>query len=156
MNVELFPAVVAGLAGGVVMVLMQAAATAAARRQFDLLGMWATVLAIESMPVVGLAVHLAVSAAVAVLYAIGFRIAGAADYGWAWGLTGAVIHWVIAGSFLNVVPDRGQRLASPGSFAARLGAPAAVGFFLVHLAFGFVVGVVYFALHPDGGLASAF
>jgi hypothetical protein len=154
-NVELFPAVVAGLAGGVVMVLMQVAATATAR-QFDLLGMWATLLAIETMPVVGLAVHLAVSAAVAVLYAIGFRIAGAADYGWAWGLTGAVIHWIIAGSFLNAVPDSGQRLASPGSFAARLGAPAAVGFFLVHLAFGLVVGVVYFALHPDGGLASAF
>ena len=146
----------AGLAGGVVMVVLQVAATAAARRQFDVLGMWATLLAVEEMPAVGLVVHLAVSAAIAVLYAIGFRIAGAADYGWGWGLTGAIVHWVVAGSFLGVVPESRRRLASPGPFAARLGAPAAVGFFLVHLAFGLVVGVTYFALHSEGGLRSAF
>ena len=156
MNVELFPAVVAGVIGGAVMVVLQVAATAAARRQFDLLGMWATLLAMEAVPAVGLVVHLAVSGAIAVLYAIGFSIAGAADYGWAWGLTGAILHWLVAGSFLNGVPESERRLASPGPFAARLGAPAAVGFFVVHLAFGLVVGVTYFALHSDGGLASAF
>ena len=155
MNVELVPAVAAGLLGGIVMVLVQVAATAAARRQFDLLGMWVTLLAVENVPAVGLIVHLAVSVSVAVLYAIGFRIADASEAGWAWGLTGGVIHWIVAGSFLNVVPESERRRASPGPFAARFGPPAAIGFLAIHLVFGLVVGVTYFFLHSGGGLNSA-
>ena len=136
------------------MLLLQAAASAAGRRQFDLLGMWATLLGVGNSPVIGLAVHLAVSAAIAVLYALGFAIAEAADFGWAWGLTGGVIHWIIAGSFVGQIPtDDVNR--SPGPFATRLGGVQGVGFLLAHLAFGLVVGVTYFALRTGGGWNTA-
>lgn len=154
MNVELVPALLAGVLGGVVMLLLQFGVSATGRRQFDLLGMWTSVLALGGFPVIGLVIHLAVSAAVAVLYALGFGIAGASDYGWGWGLTGAVIHWIIAGSFVGGIPDDDER-RSPGPFATRLGPQIAVGFLLSHLAFGVVVGVTYFALHPAGGLEAA-
>ena len=154
MKVELVPALAAGALGGAVMVLLQAAASASGRRQFDLGGMWATLVGLRNAPAVGLVIHLGVSAAIAVLYALGFAMAGASDAGWAWGLTGAVIHWIIAGSFVGQIPtDDASR--SPGPFATRLGAGQAVGFLLAHLAFGLVVGIGYFALHSGGGWNSA-
>jgi hypothetical protein len=154
MNVDLVSALAAGLLGGVLMLLLQIGVSTAGRRQFDLLGMWTSLLAVHGVRVIGVIVHLAVSVAVAVLYALGFAMAGASDYGWAWGLTGAIIHWIIAGSFLGGIPDNDDR-RSPGPFATRLGPEIAVGFFIAHLAFGVVVGMTYFALHPAGGFESA-
>jgi hypothetical protein len=136
------------------MLLLQAAVSAAGRRQFDLLGMWTSLLALRGFPVIGLILHLGVSAAIALLYALGFSIAGASDFGWAWGLAGAVIHWIIAGSFVGGIPDDDAR-RSPGPFATHLGPEIAVGFLLAHLAFGVVVGVTYFALHSAAGIESA-
>lgn len=154
MDVQLVPALAAGLIGGLVMLLLQAGASATGRRQFDLLGMWASLLGLRELRFLGLVIHLAVSAAVSVLYVLGFRIAGASDYGWAWGLTGGVIHWIIAGSFIGAIPAHDERI-SPGPFGTGLGSQTAAGFLLAHLAYGLVVGVAYFALHPAGGLNSA-
>ena len=154
MNVDLGAALAAGALGGAVMFLLQIAASAAGRRQFDLGGMWATLVGLGHVPAIGLIIHLGVSAAIAVLYALGFALAGASDTGWAWGLTGSVIHWIIAGSFIGQIPtDDVSR--SPGPFTTRLGAGQAVGFLLAHLAFGLVVGIAYFALHAAGGWGSA-
>jgi hypothetical protein len=119
--------------------------------------MWARFLGLDGVRVAGLLVHLAVSVAVAAVYALAFRLAGASDAGWAWGLTGSIIHWVVAGTFLGGAPGDGdERISGPGPFAMRLGAPAAVGFLIGHLAFGLLVGITYFAVHPAGGLDAAF
>ena len=157
MNVELLPAVVAGLVGGVAMLALQLARVGDARaRQFDLLAMWARFLALEAQPAAGVIVHLGVSAAIAVLYAIAFRLAGAVDTGWAWGVIGGVIHWIVAGSFLGTVAsDRNAATTEPGPFAMRAGSTVAVGFLVAHLAFGVIVGLVYFGLHSGGGINAA-
>jgi hypothetical protein len=90
------------------------------------------------------------------LYALAFRLGGATDLGVAWGLIAAVIHWIIAGTFLGIVPGDGdEAVARPGPFAMRLGAPHAVSFFVSHLAFGALVGLTYFALHSAAGLDAA-
>jgi hypothetical protein len=154
MDLELVPALTSGLIAGLLMLLVQVAGNAITHGSgFDVTAMWSRFLALEGQRSVGLVVHLAVSVAVAVVYALGFRLAGAGDTGWAWGLTGSIIHWIIAGSFLGTVPADGD--VRPGPFGMNRGAPTAVGFLVGHLAFGLVVGLTYFGMHPDGGLDAA-
>lgn len=139
------------------MALLNLGMAATGRPTFDLTRMWAAFLGLPGQQVIGFAVHLAVSVAVAALYAVGFALAGAADVGWAWGLVGATLHWLVGGVFLASVPatDDGRPSPAPGPFAMRLGAPAALTFLAAHVAFGLVVGVSYFALHSGGGLDAA-
>jgi hypothetical protein len=124
MNVELLPALAGGLLGGVVMAVLQLLLAPTRWAGFDLLNMWARFVGFDGQRAVGLVVHLAVSAAVAVVYAIGFSVAGASDAGWAWGLAGAIIHWIVGGLFLAAVPaDEKQnvrRLGRSGSGSAHL------------------------------------
>lgn len=151
MPVQLGPAIAAGLIGGALMaVLERLPMRGRASASFDVLDMWSTLLALRGGLRLGaLPIHLAVSAAIAVLYAVGFRIAGASDAGWAWGLAGALIHWLIAGTFLAGVPssDDGS-FRAPGRFAMNHGATGSLMFLAGHLLFGVVVGVAYFALSP--------
>jgi hypothetical protein len=153
MDVHLGSAVVAGLIGGLVMLAVQIGGSTVGR-PFDVVAMWSRLLAVETRGA-GLLMHLAVSAAIAVIYAIVFRIAGASEAGWAWGLTGGVIHWIVAGSFIGAMPGDDARGDGPGPFAMRLGSSAAFGFLVGHLAFGTIVGIAYFALHPEGGFLTA-
>jgi hypothetical protein len=156
-NVELVPALAAGTIGGLVMLFLQVVGRSiGGPRGFDLTAMWATLLGLPGQRAVGVAVHLVVSAAIAVLYALGFRMAGVSDIGWAWGLTASVIHWIVAGLFVGAAPASGLRETSvPGPFAMRLGGATAVGFLLAHLVFGLIVGVAYFSLHTGGGFDAA-
>ena len=118
--------------------------------RFDILEMWATLLALPAgLAAAALPVHLAVSAAIAVLYALGFGLAGAVDSGWAWGLIGGIVHWIVAGTFLGTVPARDDgSMDTPGPFAMRTGSAGALSFLAGHLLFGLVVGIAYFAFHP--------
>lgn len=146
-NVELAPAITAGVVGGLAMLALQLVGRAQSPRvEFDVLGMWARFLALEGNQAVGLAVHLAVSSGIAVLYALSFGVAGASEAGWAWGLIAGTIHWLIAGLFLGSVPADALGRGRPGPFGMLLGPRGAVGFLLAHLGFGFIVGVTYFAL----------
>jgi hypothetical protein len=160
MIVELIPLLAAGVAGGLAMLAAQIAASAAgAGRAVDLTGLWSALLGLRERgtPVAGFLLHLLVSVGVAAGYAMGFRVAGVMDMGWAWGLVGGVIHWVAAGTFLAVAAGDGGAVAAelPGPFARRLGPGGAVAFLVAHLLFGLVAGVVYFALHSAGGVQAA-
>ena len=137
-------------------VIQIGAATIARAASFDLLLMWARFLALPDSRAAGLVVHLGLSCAIAAVYALAFGLAGVSDAGWAWGLTAAGIHWLVAGLFLGAVPDAERDGPSgPGPFGMRVGAGFPVGFLIAHLVFGVVVGVVYVALHPGGGLEAA-
>jgi len=148
MNVELVPALASGLLGGVVMAVLQLLLAPTRWAGFDLLNMWARFVGFDGQRAVGVVVHLAVSAAVAVVYGIGFSVAAASDAGWAWGLTGSIIHCIVGGLFLAAVPaDETRNVPAPGPFGIRLGSSVPIAFLAGHLAFGVTVGLAYFALH---------
>jgi hypothetical protein len=157
-TVELFPLVASGLSGGLAMIAIQVvASTSRPGGVFDATGFWSHLLRLpeRTEPVAGLLVHLLVSIGVAGGYALGFRAAGVTDTGWAWGLVGGVIHWVVGGTILGVLPTDDSAVHLPGAFARRLGPAGAVGFLAAHLVFGLVTGVVYFILHSEGGINAA-
>jgi hypothetical protein len=147
--IELLPALAAGLLGGAVMLAFQFGVTARIRG-FDFLLLWASLMALEGRRSIGVIVHFLVSAAVAVLYAMGFAVADVSDAGWAWGLVGGVVHWLAAGSFIGVNGGDPDRLRVPGPFGMRLGAAVTLGFLVAHLVYGLVVGVAYFSLSAGG------
>ena len=69
----------------------------------------------------------------------------------AWGLLFGLVHWLISGMDLSMVPamhplmKRGQ-MEAPGAFALSYPPMTAMGFFILHLVFGIVVGALYGAL----------
>lgn len=69
----------------------------------------------------------------------------------AWGLLFGFVHWLISGMGLGMVPamhplmKRGQ-METPGAFALSYPPMTAMGFFILHLVFGIVVGALYGAL----------
>jgi hypothetical protein len=131
------------------MLVLGRLAAAVASDRFDLLEMWSTLLGVRGAVgwVASLAVHLGVSVAIGVVYALAFRLAGAVEDGWAWGLIGGVIHWLVAGSFLTGVPARRDgALPAPGPFGMHIGPAAGLAFLAAHLAFGAIVGSLYVAL----------
>lgn len=65
-----------------------------------------------------------------------------------WGLLFGAVHWVIAGMMLGMMPmmHRGikeGRLQAPGMFALSYPMGTAMGFLMLHLMFGVLVGVLY-------------
>lgn len=66
----------------------------------------------------------------------------------AWGLLFGAVHWLISGMALGMMPMvhpwvRDGRLENPGPFAMALGPMTAMGFLMLHLLFGVLVGVLY-------------
>ncbi len=69
----------------------------------------------------------------------------------AWGFLFGFVHWLISGMVGSMVPamhplmKRGQ-MEPPGAFALSYPPLTAMGFFILHLVFGIVVGALYGAL----------
>lgn len=64
------------------------------------------------------------------------------------GLLLGLIHWVIVGMGLGMIPSmhqlmRAGQMQAPGVFALRYPLPTAMGFLMLHLVFGVVVSVLY-------------
>jgi hypothetical protein len=66
----------------------------------------------------------------------------------AWGLLFGLVHWAAAGMALGMMPlmhrgiQKGE-IEAPGYYALRLGPATAMGFLMLHLLFGLLVGVIY-------------
>ena len=66
----------------------------------------------------------------------------------AWGLLFGFGHWIFAGMGLGMIPimhpviKRGD-MAAPGAFAMRYPSMTAMGFFMLHIVFGVLVGATY-------------
>ncbi len=94
---------------------------------------------------IGSAIHLGMCLWIALVYRLGFRVTGLRP-GRRTGASGGLIHWLIAGLVAHVVTQthlrRGQ-LDMPGFAGTRLGPVSAVGFFVIHLIFGMLVGWQY-------------
>lgn len=154
MQIEWWPAIVAGLVGGVVMVAVRwLIRGTGVDLRMDVARMWGTMFGLHGGGgyAAGWLVHLMMSVLVAVIYAFGFTLIGVpAQLGWLWGLVGGVVHWAVAGVVMAMLPvmhpEIPERRAPPGPFVSGYGAPDMVGFLLGHLAFGLTVGIVYHAL----------
>lgn len=159
-----WPAVAAGLIGGIIMVTMGRLMKAAGiDLQISIIRMWGTVFKLRgtAAQVVGWVIHLLMSALIALIYALGFEyIFHATDQLWFWGLLGGLIHWFFAGLFMMAVPvmhpEIPEERSAPGAFAISNGIDDAAAFLVAHLVYGVTVGIVYAYLHTGGELGAAF
>ena len=161
------PAAVAAIVAGLLMLAVPPVVSAlrGARIQLSLPLMWGAILQIPRLPprAVGTAIHLGVSVAVGLLYALAFQILGVRDPLLLWGLVGAVVHWIAGGLVLGFVPAlhgdvaaTPERRPEPGAFAAGFGAPDVIAFFAGHLLFGLAFTAIYGLLHRSGGVPVLF
>ncbi len=106
---------------------------------------------------IGFAMHLMISGAIALAYAWGFehvtRRAGVLV-----GLGFAVIHIAIAGLVMGMIPAMHpmipEQMPAPGAFMANMGTTFVALFVLEHLLYGAIVGAMY-ARAPHRRLATA-
>jgi hypothetical protein len=160
---EFWPALLAGIIGGAVMAGMRMVAQVAGiDLKMDMPRTWGSMLRDHGGPgrLLGMAVHLIVSGAIALIYAWVFDWIGADDDLWLWGLLGGTIHWVIAGFFVAMMPamhpEIPERRPAPGAFVKNFGAPDVPAFLMGHLLYGVVVGILYAYFHSAGGTDIAF
>ena len=69
----------------------------------------------------------------------------------AWGIVFGVIHWMVSGMGLGMMPTmhpliRRGEMAAPGAFALSYPSMTATGFLMLHVVFGVLVGASYSAL----------
>lgn len=149
MEFDFWPAVWAGILGGVVMSMLDWMAKPVGMTM-DPHRMWGGMLKMHggSGYAAGFVMHLIMSAAIALAYAIGFDIVGASSNLWAWGLLGGAIHWLIAGVMVMPMmpimhPEMPDQRMPPGVLLKNYGMPDVPGFLMSHLAYGVVVGIAY-------------
>jgi hypothetical protein len=98
---------------------------------------------------IGLMMHLVVSALIALAYAWGFEHVVHRAGIWV-GLGFAIIHLVIAGMFMGIIPALHpmipEQMPAPGAFMANMGATFIGLFLLEHLLYGAIVGGTYGAV----------
>ncbi len=160
MAFELWPAVLAGIIGAVVMVAARLLMKAAGMDlKMDVMRIWGTMFKVHGTPgrILGLVVHLMVSALIALIYAWGFNLLGVEENLWLWGLLGGLIHWLMAGLFLIMVPpmhpEIPERRPAPGAFVKNFGSPDVPAFLIGHLLYGLTVGILYAYFTGNGGAA---
>ncbi|MCZ6545790.1 MAG: hypothetical protein O6913_08815 [Chloroflexi bacterium] len=66
----------------------------------------------------------------------------------AWGLLFGLVHWAVVGMALGLLPlvhprIRDGQVAAPGFYALKFPPVTAIGFLMLHLLFGVIVGVLY-------------
>lgn len=162
MEFEFWPAVFAGIIGGMIMAMTRMIMRAAGvDLKMHVPRIWGTMMKIYGTPgrVLGMMIHLLVSAVIALIYAWAFDLIGASGNLWLWGLLGGAIHWVLAGMFVAMMPpmhpEIPERLPAPGAFAKNFGTSDILGFLMGHLLYGISVGILY-AYFSGGGTAVAF
>ena len=69
----------------------------------------------------------------------------------AWGIVFGLVHWLITGMMLGAVPImhplmRAGTMDPPGAFALGYPRTTAMGFLMLHVVFGILVGAIYTAL----------
>lgn len=149
-------AFLAGVVGGAVMSAMMAVARAMGMEaKLELL--LGTMLGIEPGPtawIIGFGMHLVISGLIALLYALGFEYV-THRAGWLIGAAFAIIHILIGGVFMGMVPMMHPQvpgeLSPPGAFMSNLGVMGVMAFVMLHLIYGAIVGTMYTVVHRHAG-----
>jgi hypothetical protein len=109
--------------------------------------------------IIGFLFHQAIAVVAAILYAVFFRLIGVEGDLWLWGLLGGLIHYLLAGPIVAIIPslnpDTGE-LRQQGFAYKNYGALDVVTSFVGHLSFGAVTGILYGYFHSGGGSGLAF
>lgn len=164
MDFELGPALLAGLIAGVIMegpVYMQKALGLPVKQNiFRTWGQQLLRVKGGAGYVAGFLFHQGVALFAAVLYALFFDLIGAEHHLWLWGLIGGLIHYLIAGPVVAMIPSVDPETGDVGKqgFAYKNYGPldvvtSAVGHLI---GFGLSFGILYGLLHSMGGSNVAF
>ena len=154
MEFDAVAAIVAGLIGGGVMVVLlyMGIAMMPDQMRMNLLKLLGTMFlpAGGAAYVLGFMMHAMMSVAFGLLHAAFFIWLGV-EAGVLWGLAFGAVHWVVVGMGLGMMPMMHQGISkgeieSPGFFALSAGGMTAMGFLVLHLVFGLLFGVIYGAL----------
>jgi hypothetical protein len=157
LEIEILPAVLAGLIAGAVMegpVYLQKAAGLPVKQ--NIFRTWGNLFGLRGASgyLVGILFHQVLAAAVAVLYAVFFRLIGVEGDLWLWGLVGALVHYTLAGPVVKILPsvdpDTGE-VGKQGFAYRHYGALDVATSFVGHLSFGLLTGIFYGLFHSGGG-----
>jgi hypothetical protein len=157
LDVQIWPAVLAGLIAGVVMegpVYLQKAAGLPVKQ--NIFRTWGNLLGLRGAGgyAAGVLFHEVLAAVIAIGYAVFFRVIGVDGSLWLWGLVGALVHYTLAGPVVKVLPSLDPDTGAVGQqgFAYRnYGALDVATSFVGHLTFGVLTGILYGVFHSGGG-----
>lgn len=156
MEFELLPALIAGVIGGIAMILARELLRAVGMSlRMNVNRIWGTMFKArgESAVTLGFFVHLTMSALIALLYAVLFDVLQAEEWLVLWALLGFAVHYTMAGAMMALLPymhpQVDERLPAPGAFAKNLGGGDVFGFMFGHLVFAITVVIVYAWLAGD-------
>ena len=98
--------------------------------------------------VMGAMMHAGMSVVMGLIHGAVFAAADIDSAEWAWGLLFGLVHWVAVGMALGMLPLMHPRIRSgevdaPGFYALNFPPMTAMGFLMLHLVFGVLVGVLY-------------
>jgi hypothetical protein len=164
MDFQFWPAVLAGLAGGVVMTAMMTMMRKAGKTEMDMALLQGTMFTGDSAKArpIGLMMHLVVMSALVFgsIYALLFAWldVGSGSAWWTGALIG-LVHGLVAGVVMAMMPAVHPRMTAtatagspsgpavelkpPGPFAKNYGAATPPGVVMAHVIYGLVVGLVY-------------
>ena len=145
-------AILAGLSGGAVMAVILYMGIVMMPQQmkmnlFMMLGSMMLPVGVGAF-VMGAMVHAGMSVVFGLIHG-GVFAALDIDSAWAaWGLLFGVAHWAVVGMALGMMPMMHPRMRSgeidePGFYALRYPLMTAMGFLMLHLVFGAIVGALY-------------
>jgi hypothetical protein len=161
-DIELGPAILAGLIAGAIMegpVYLQKAMGLPVKQ--NIFRTWGLLVGQRGTSgyIVGIVIHQLVAVVAAVLYAVFFRLIGVEGDLWLWGLIGGLVHWTIAGPVVKLLPsldpETGE-IGKQGLAYKNYGALDVVTSLVGHLAFGTLTGILYGYFHSGGGSDLAF
>ncbi|MDP9445150.1 MAG: hypothetical protein M3P83_12690 [Actinomycetota bacterium] len=161
-DVEIWPAVLAGLIAGAIMegpVYLQKALGLPVKQ--NIFRTWGNMFGLRGPGgyLVGMVFHELLAAVIAIGYAVFFRLIGVDGSLWLWGLIGALVHYTLAGPVVKVIPsidpDTGE-VRKQGFAYRNYGALDVGTSFVGHLAFGLLTGIFYGLFHSGGGTGLAF
>ncbi len=145
-------AILAGLVGGTVMAIMLYMGIAMLPQQmkmnlFALLGTMVLPAGAAAF-VMGAMVHAVMSVAFGLVHGAVFAAADIDSSEAAWGLLFGLVHWAVVGMALGMMPlvhprIRDGEMDAPGFYALNYPPMTAMGFLMLHLVFGVIVGVLY-------------
>jgi hypothetical protein len=161
-DIEIWPAVLAGLIAGAVMegpVYLQKALKLPVKQ--NIFRTWGNMFGRRGASgyVIGILFHEVLAAVIAIGYAVFFSLIGVEGSLWLWGAVGALIHYTLAGPIVKIIPSIDPETGEVGKqgFAYRnYGLLDVVTSFIGHLAFGVLTGILYGYFHSNGGAGLAF
>lgn len=141
-------AVIAGVAGTIVMTMVMVMAPKMGMPKMDIVGMLGSMFSPEGNRSLGMAMHLMMGIVFAVIYALLWN-AGVGTVGLLWGAVFGTVHWLVSGGMMGGMSMmhagvKSGTIEAPGVFMINNGGMMAfMGGLIGHIIFGLVVALVY-------------